>query len=598
MKKLYLLLATLACAMTAFALPEELYLVGNFNNYSTPNNDTNLYVLSPTDSEGGYSGTFDIPAQPRTNQLIFRVFTEKTWNPVKSYGRRWTPDLYCFSNANAETTLYSNKDEDTQYAICSNWKGGRITFSCRLDESKGEMQVTLTTPDQPVTPPVPEKVWVIGDFNDWAVPTASSDNGAIGLTKTIDGFSSTYITPYYVAENAAIPSGKARFVFYYIDPKDSKGKFVESANNPNVFGIYRLSEDEKYGVASGYWSSEKSPVHDNLAAARANATYIANYTGPSLKINFVWNMPLETPSDSYYYWNDAPINDMNHLNLYIENIDTDEKRIIRTEEDNWYISWSKVEISGNVRIWLTDAEELPVVNKWGLYEDANLTKSGSNIRSFCIKDGKPLTVNTGDLYRLITGSIDKRNHTMYCYMYGSDYSNIDKIYVIGYMSSWIPPIENNASKFPVLEEVESGIYEGIVSCPVPSASFPDPHFRFAYALNGWDNPGSIGSSWYDSVPVNVSFADNKYESDITIDGKGNWSLPEWKVEGDVKMRVNLRNLTLTLTNLSENSVTEIGADDENAPVSYYNMQGQRVANPANGIFIRVQGNKSRKVAID
>lgn len=37
--------------------------------------------------------------------------------------------------------------------------------------------------------------------------------------------------------------------------------------------------------------------------------------------------------------------------------------------------------------------------------------------------------------------------------------------------------------------------------------------------------------------------------------------------------------------------------DENAPVEYYNLQGVRVANPENGIFIRRQGSKSTKVLV-
>ena len=34
--------------------------------------------------------------------------------------------------------------------------------------------------------------------------------------------------------------------------------------------------------------------------------------------------------------------------------------------------------------------------------------------------------------------------------------------------------------------------------------------------------------------------------------------------------------------------------DENAPVEYYNLQGVRVAEPANGIFIVKKGNKATK----
>lgn len=43
-----------------------------------------------------------------------------------------------------------------------------------------------------------------------------------------------------------------------------------------------------------------------------------------------------------------------------------------------------------------------------------------------------------------------------------------------------------------------------------------------------------------------------------------------------------------------NGITGI-TSDQNAPVEYYNLQGVRVANPENGLFIRVQGNQATKV---
>jgi hypothetical protein len=47
---------------------------------------------------------------------------------------------------------------------------------------------------------------------------------------------------------------------------------------------------------------------------------------------------------------------------------------------------------------------------------------------------------------------------------------------------------------------------------------------------------------------------------------------------------------------SESGVANV-AVEANAPVVYYNLQGARVANPENGIFIRVQGNRATKVAL-
>lgn len=46
----------------------------------------------------------------------------------------------------------------------------------------------------------------------------------------------------------------------------------------------------------------------------------------------------------------------------------------------------------------------------------------------------------------------------------------------------------------------------------------------------------------------------------------------------------------------ESIATDMSADD-NAPVEYYNLQGMRVNNPENGIFIRRQGNKTVKVRL-
>ena len=44
-------------------------------------------------------------------------------------------------------------------------------------------------------------------------------------------------------------------------------------------------------------------------------------------------------------------------------------------------------------------------------------------------------------------------------------------------------------------------------------------------------------------------------------------------------------------------VEKIEAEDANAPVEYYNLQGMKVANPENGIFIKKQGNKVTKVVL-
>ena len=61
------------------------------------------------------------------------------------------------------------------------------------------------------------------------------------------------------------------------------------------------------------------------------------------------------------------------------------------------------------------------------------------------------------------------------------------------------------------------------------------------------------------------------------------------------------NETLQLYPIAYTAITETGIDDvvvdENAPVEYYNLQGVRVDNPENGLYIRRQGNKATKVLV-
>lgn len=54
--------------------------------------------------------------------------------------------------------------------------------------------------------------------------------------------------------------------------------------------------------------------------------------------------------------------------------------------------------------------------------------------------------------------------------------------------------------------------------------------------------------------------------------------------------------TLALTVTMTSGVADIEAA-EDVPAVYYNLQGVRVANPANGLFLEVRGNQVRKVAV-
>lgn len=72
------------------------------------------------------------------------------------------------------------------------------------------------------------------------------------------------------------------------------------------------------------------------------------------------------------------------------------------------------------------------------------------------------------------------------------------------------------------------------------------------------------------------------------------SAPSWKIAAGNKYAFTFNYPEMTLTVTKTSGVEAIEAEDGNAV--YYNLQGVRVDNPENGIFIRVANGKSVKVA--
>lgn len=82
-------------------------------------------------------------------------------------------------------------------------------------------------------------------------------------------------------------------------------------------------------------------------------------------------------------------------------------------------------------------------------------------------------------------------------------------------------------------------------------------------------------------------ADNK----VTVDKSGTLHYFAMDPETGVKSPINTIAFDVTT------GIADIDVDSENAPVEYFNMQGIRVANPQNGLYIRRQGNKVEKIYV-
>ena len=117
-----------------------------------------------------------------------------------------------------------------------------------------------------------------------------------------------------------------------------------------------------------------------------------------------------------------------------------------------------------------------------------------------------------------------------------------------------------------------------------------------YKIASIEFPQGFGKNW--PVPT----ADN------TVPANGTWSSRTWTAPADAVVTDFRINATATMNVgavkvvLAEDSsavsgVEGIEADTTDAPAVYYNLQGVRVANPANGLYIKVQGKTAVKVLV-
>ncbi len=99
----------------------------------------------------------------------------------------------------------------------------------------------------------------------------------------------------------------------------------------------------------------------------------------------------------------------------------------------------------------------------------------------------------------------------------------------------------------------------------------------------------------------TNFTGNVGETEISF--RNNYSLESVEAgKYDVTVVVTIYNQAPSLYVVSyakseTDSALLIGAGDNAAPVEYYNLQGVRIDNPANGIFIRRQGSKAQKIVL-
>lgn len=139
----------------------------------------------------------------------------------------------------------------------------------------------------------------------------------------------------------------------------------------------------------------------------------------------------------------------------------------------------------------------------------------------------------------------------------------------------------------------------ILSKVVLEAADPeaDCYFSFTDALGAdWDELNMKANRWGAAeegatIATGVASAMKLYANNIDASNCKSWCV----APGEYSIEANFADMKVTLTK-SMSGIDNIGVESAE-PVIYYNLQGVRVAEPANGIFIRRQGNKVSKVII-
>jgi hypothetical protein len=143
------------------------------------------------------------------------------------------------------------------------------------------------------------------------------------------------------------------------------------------------------------------------------------------------------------------------------------------------------------------------------------------------------------------------------------------------------PLAWDFTSAPAFEEGEDGVwtlaYNGSIS-----GSFKIAH-NGAWA-NCYSTTGLVALNTTYTLQGPADPLDNMSPAD------GPWENPVFTINvGD--------EVTMTVTADNAANLANVAAGAINGPAVYYNMQGQRVANPKGGIFIRVQNGETSKIVL-
>jgi hypothetical protein len=147
----------------------------------------------------------------------------------------------------------------------------------------------------------------------------------------------------------------------------------------------------------------------------------------------------------------------------------------------------------------------------------------------------------------------------------------EKVYIVGHDNAWDPakPLEISGT---------DGVYT------IDNVTFVNTGFKMSTQKGSWD-----------AFNAGVLYVQNAIVNEEATITKGSSDDSKISATGTFNLTIDLVNMTFLAIDPLTVAIEEVATD--NAPIEYYNLQGVKVANPENGIFIKKQGSKTTKVVL-
>ena len=147
----------------------------------------------------------------------------------------------------------------------------------------------------------------------------------------------------------------------------------------------------------------------------------------------------------------------------------------------------------------------------------------------------------------------------------------EKVYIVGHDNAWDPakPLEISGT---------DGVYT------IDNVTFVNTGFKMSTQKGSWD-----------AFNAGVLYVQNAIVNEEATITKGSSDDSKISATGTFNLTIDLVNMTFLAIDPLAVAIEEVATD--NAPIEYYNLQGVKVANPENGIFIKKQGSKTTKVVL-